>query len=237
MRENVELIHIVIADRHAVVRRGLRLVLDQQLDFQVVGEAGTAAETLQHALDSQPRLVIFDLPLPADQWRSFFHTLHEMCPSVRILVLTDEQQRLPVSLPPSMVHGHLFKSISPSALANAVRIIARGGTKYDPILTRTPDSIASGMDEISPPDLTERELDVLQLIPVLATNREIALALGVSEETIRSHVKSILRKLRSRSRTQATVQALRLNILNLEELGVPHTRPRNVRPDLIQRST
>ncbi len=218
MRENIDPVRILIFDRHAIVRRGLRLILDQQLDFQVVGEAGNECAALQLALDLQPDLILFDLHLPGA--KTFFRQLQEMGPRAKLLLLAAEiNSAVAADAKQIGLRGYLLKTVDPAELADAIRIVHGGGIYFDPAVSvRWNQTGSAHLAAWTRPELTKRELDVLLLMPTLATNGEIAAALALGEETVRSHVKNILRKFKSRNRTQAVVEALRTEIITFAEI-------------------
>ncbi len=213
-------IRILIVDDHAVVRRGLRMVLELQPEFQVVGETGTGAQALALCWDARPDLVLLDLTLPDMSGVEVTRQLRQTCPESRILVLSAVQDAAQVyQAVDAGVDGYVLKEITPSELARAIRQVAAGQAYLHPHITRLiMERSSSQLAQHSPPHrgqprLTRREQEILALMATTATNREIAERLVLSEETVRSHVKSILRKLQKPSRTQAVVEALRLGLI------------------------
>ncbi len=215
-------IRMLIVDDHAVVRQGLRMVLELQPEFQVVGEAGTGAQALALCWESRPDLVLLDLTLPDISGVEVARQLRQSCPESRILVLSAVQDAAQVyKAVDAGVDGYVLKEITPSELAQAVRQVAGGQAYLHPHITRLIMERSSGrLAQQGPqhrghPRLTRREREILALMATTATNREIAERLVLSEETVRSHVKSILRKLHKPSRTQAVVEALRLGLIEI----------------------
>lgn len=208
---------ILIVDDHAVVRQGLRMVLGLRPDLRVIGEAGNAAEAMQEALDGQPDLILLDLILPdAPSPRRLIEELRAYSPSARILVLTGAQS-LPLlqSVADMAIGGLIPKEVTPDELVQAIHQIMSGRPFIHPQIGRLLER--ARQEAIGPfAVLTEREQEVLQLMACTATNREIAERLHVSEETVRTHVKSILRKLEQPTRTQAVMKALYLGLLQLD---------------------
>uniref|UniRef100_A0A7C1JMN9 Response regulator transcription factor n=1 Tax=Caldilinea aerophila TaxID=133453 RepID=A0A7C1JMN9_9CHLR len=208
-------IRILIVDDHTVVRRGLTMVLSLQRDFLVVGEAGSAAAALHMAEVLQPDLILLDLALPDRSGSAIVPELRRVAPQCRILVLSGAQDaRLVQAAVDARVDGYAPKEVTPAELADAIRRVANEESYIHPdvlhLLRRT-----SGQPETTHPSLTRRELEVLQLMATMATNREIAERLIVSEETVRSHVKSILRKLDQPNRTQAVIAAVRCGLIEV----------------------
>ena len=209
-------IRILIVDDHTVVRQGLRMVLGLRPELRVIGEAGTGAEALQQALDHQPDLILLDLVLPDLPGAFLVADLRHYSPGSKILVLTGVQS-LPMlqQAAGAGVDGFVPKEVSPDELVQAIHQVMAGRPFVHPQLARLLEqSQANGSPRV--PELTPREREVLQLMARTATNREIAQALHVSEETVRTHVKHILRKLDQPTRTQAILEALRLGLIHLD---------------------
>lgn len=208
-------VRILIVDDHTVVRRGLTMVLSLQRDFLVVGESGSAAAALHMAETLQPDLILLDLALPDRSGSAIVPELRRVAPHCRILVLSGAQDaRLVQAAVDARVDGYVPKEVTPAELADAIRCVANEESYIHPdvlhLLRRAP-----GQPEIGHPPLTRRELEVLQLMATMASNREIAERLIVSEETVRSHVKSILRKLDQPNRTQAVIAAVRSGLIEV----------------------
>lgn len=219
MRPNLQPIRILIVDAHAVMRRGLRMLLDMQPDIQVVGEAGALAEAQQQLLDLQPELVLLDLDLPEDDSVVLCRLTGSLAPGAKLLILTGAPAAQTVyAAVDAGVHGYALKEMAPTELAAAIRQVAAGKPFFHAdvadVLHRRTTARAAASTHAT---LTPRELDVLALMATTATNREIAAQLTLAEETVRSHVKSILRKLNARNRTQAVVEALRLELIHFQE--------------------
>jgi len=218
-------IQILIVDDHAIVRQGLRMVLSLRPELTIVGAVGTAAEALQMTLDKQPDLILLDLVLPERDGVTLIPELRKLSPKSKILILSGVQN---VSLVRKAVaagtDGYVLKEVTPDELTQAISQVHAGQSFMHPQITAIlSQQIASehSHNETSQdrpafiPPLTKREQDVLVLMATQSTNREIAKRLSVSEETVRTHVKGVLRKLNQPSRTQAVVEALRLGLIEL----------------------
>ncbi|MEJ5247637.1 response regulator [Caldilinea sp.] len=215
MSDSQQPIRILIVDDHAVVRRGLTMVLSLQRDFVVVGEAGSAAAALHMAATLQPDLVLLDLALPDRSGGAVAPELRRVAPRSRILVLSGAQDaRLVQAAVEAQVDGYVPKEVTPAELADAIRRVAADESYIHPDVLHLLQG-ASRHPQAHHPPLTRRELEVLQLMATMATNREIAERLVVSEETVRSHVKSILRKLDQPNRTQAVIEAVRCGLIEV----------------------
>ncbi len=208
-------IRILIADDHEVVRTGLRLVLDQEPDLKVVGEASSGTEALRRVADLRPALVLIDWKMPEMDGVTAAAVLRRQHPGIRILILSGATANdTLLDALGRHVDGFVHKDVSSEHLARAIRAVAAGRTYVDPTVaaamlrrTRAGDAMAS---------LTGRERDVLHLMATPATYREIGEQLSISEETVRTHAKSILAKLKQPNRTQAVIAALKAGVLSLD---------------------
>ena len=213
---------ILIADDQALVRAGLRMILDAQPDLEVVGEAGDGREALEQSRSLAPDLVLMDIRMPGmDGLEATRRLLSVAPPTPKVIVLTtfdtDDYVYEAISAGAS---GFLLKSAPPEQLADGVRAVMAGDALLAPEITRRllerfvqrpPPGLAT------PPelhDLTPRELDVLRLIAEGQSNAEIAASLVLSEATIKTHVNHILTKLRLRDRVQAVALAYRSGLMD-----------------------
>ncbi|MEV6335774.1 response regulator transcription factor [Nocardia vinacea] len=207
-------VSVLVADDQALVRTGLRMILEARADIRVVGEAEDGEEAVRLAARTLPDIVLMDLRMPgvdgvqATQRLSAF----ERRPSVIILTTFDEDELLYAALRAG-AGGFLLKDTRPAELVEAIRVVAGGEALLAPRVTRRlldrfvadlrPETAA--MSDLA--DLTNREVEVLALIAQAASNAEIAAKLVVTEGTVKSHVSAILRKLGLRDRVQAVVLA------------------------------
>jgi DNA-binding NarL/FixJ family response regulator len=211
-------IRVLLADDEAMVRAGLRLVLESEPDIDVVGEASDGVETLAKAARLRPDVVLIDVHMPRMDGLSAAHQLLVDDPGIKVVVLTTfndnsyvrEALRLGAS-------GFLLKVAPPERLAEAVRVAARGDALLDPLVTRgviesfvTEPGVARGGDREPPSGLdllTARELEVFHLLAQGKSNAEIAEEFVVAEATVKTHVAHVLAKLHLRDRVQAVVLA------------------------------
>ena len=214
-------IRLMIVDDHAVVRKGLAMVLRLEPDFEVVGEAENGARAVELAAQLRPDLVLLDFVMPELDGQATALALQAAIPGVRILMLTgvalDERvlEMLAVE-----VDGYVMKDIEPDELAQAIRAVARGEAYLHPTLARRVlNRVAERRPSLAAPpvQLTQREQEILRWMATPATYREIAERLFVSEETIRSHAKHILSKLQQPNRAQAVLAAVRAGLIELPE--------------------
>jgi DNA-binding NarL/FixJ family response regulator len=206
-----DLVRIVVADDHPVVREGLQSFLGSREGFEVVGEAGDADEVVAVAERLHPDVVVLDLVMPGGGGLAALPRLVALVPAPEVLVLTsfggDEQALAAVR---AGATGWLGKDVPPAELEAAIRTVHRGGSVLDPAVASrvlagaSTRGAASGIDQ-----LTARELEVLALLGEGLSNRDLAGRLFVAEKTVKTHVSSILSKLQLSDRTQAALFAVR----------------------------
>jgi len=209
-------IRIIVADDHEVVRKGLMLVLRQEPDFEIVGEAHHGREAVDLATQRKPDLIVLDWKMPEMDGLAAAATIRQEMPGVRTLVLSGapiEAEALDAL--DEGVDGFVHKDTSPADLAEAIRIVAGGRSYLGPEIK---EALAERARTMTAPhtSLTPREMDVLQYMATAATYREIGEQLHISEETVRSHAKSILAKLEQPNRTQSVIAAIRVGLIELE---------------------
>jgi DNA-binding NarL/FixJ family response regulator len=212
-------IRILLADDHDIVRKGLRLVLAQEADFEVVGEARDGVEALARARDTCPDVALLDLIMPGRGGAETARELRRDCPGTRILILSGAALDEGVlDALEAGVHGYVPKDVGPEELARAVRSVAEGKEYIHASVARAllRKSTETAPAEPPPSPLSPREMDVLRLLATPATYRIIGERLFISEETVRSHVKNILAKLDQPNRTQAVVAAVRMGLIQLD---------------------
>lgn len=213
-------IRILIVDDHAMVRQGLSLALNLQPDFEVVGEAGSGTDGVALAQRLHPDVMLLDLNMPDLDGIEVMQRVRRLSSASRVLILSGIHADARVyATVEAGVDGYIVKDATTAELAQAIRSVAAGDPYFHPLITRTLIRYMHS-SSVQPAALrtllTARELAVLQLMATTATNRAIAEQLGVSEETVRSHVKNILRKLDQPNRTQAVFEGIRRGLISLE---------------------
>jgi NarL family two-component system response regulator LiaR len=205
---------VLVVDDHAVVREGLRAFLELQDGIEVAGEAADGEEAIQAAERLNPDVVLMDLVMPRLDGVGAMRALRERVPAARVIVLTsflDEDRLLPALR--AGAAGYLLKNAEPKELARAVRAAHAGEALLDPVVAARLVEALAGEEE--PLDrLTPREREVLELIGRGYANKRIALALELSEKTVKTHVGHVLAKLGVTDRTQAAVVALRAGLVD-----------------------
>jgi len=216
-----EAITILVVDDHAVVREGLRTFLGLQDGFEIVGEAADGEEALEQAEQLDPDVILMDLVMPGRDGVSAMQELKQRASRSRVIVLTSflEDDRLLPAIEAGAA-GYLLKNSQPAELARAVRAAHAGEAIIDPTVAarlvhalseRSPSAVRDGM---ALDHLTTRERDVLTLIARGRSNKRIALELGISEKTVKTHVGHVLAKLGVTDRTQAAVLAVQAGLVD-----------------------
>ena len=211
-----EPIRVLIADDHAVVREGLRGFLGLQDGIEVVGEAADGEEALAAAQRLEPDVILMDLVMPKLDGVGAMRRLRQKLPRRRVIVLTSfaEDDRLLPAIQAGAA-GYLLKNVQPKELARAVRAAHNGEALLDPsVAARLVEAIAQPPGEEPREQLTPREREVLELIGRGLSNKRIALELGVSEKTVKTHVGHLLAKLGVTDRTQAALHAVRAGLVD-----------------------
>lgn len=201
-----EIIRILLADDHPVVRDGLAAMLATQPDFAVVGEAGNGAEAVAEAARLRPDVVLMDLEMPVLDGIEAIRRLRAADPSVQVVVLTafDTDERIVGALQAG-AQGYLLKGAPRAEIFAAIRTVSAGGALIPPVVASK--LLRQVRAAESPDALTARETEVLTLVAAGLANQEIAVRLSISERTVKFHVSSILAKLGVKNRTQAARQA------------------------------
>ncbi|MBN1430745.1 MAG: response regulator transcription factor [Anaerolineae bacterium] len=213
-------ITVLIVDDHEVVRRGIRAFLEALSEFAVVGEAGSGAEAVELAARCVPDVVLMDLIMPLMDGVEATRQVKNISPRTQIVVLTSyhEDEHIFPALRAGAI-SYILKDVRMSELADAVRRAAGGEATLHPrVASRVIQELHGARTETPNPftELTDREMEVLQLIANGLSNTDIAGQLVLSENTIKGHVSNILSKLHLADRTQAAVYAWRQGVVRRE---------------------
>ncbi len=213
-------IRVLVVDDHAIIRKGIRAVLDLVPDIELVGEAENGVQAVELDRELTPDVVLMDLMMPEMDGIECIKQIKTGRPSARILVLTNfagEDMIFPAIKAGAM--GYHLKDSSPEALIEAIRQINRDIVSLHPSIARKVlEELHSAGEKrpLSEEPLTQREMEVLRLLAQGLENHEIAAQLVISEATVRTHVSNILGKLHLASRTQAALYALREGLATLK---------------------
>jgi len=214
-------IRVLIADDHAIVRKGIRALLSTEADIQVIGEASDGAEAIAQTQALNPDVILMDLVMPKLDGIEATRQITAHQPRARILVLTSfaaDDKVFPAIKAGAL--GYLLKDSSPDELVQAIHQVHRGEPSLEPSIARKVLTELSQPPKtpLTPEPLTEREVGVLRLVAQGQSNREIAEQLVITEMTVRTHVSNILSKLHLASRTQAALYALREGLASLDDV-------------------
>jgi DNA-binding NarL/FixJ family response regulator len=212
-------IRILIVDDHAVVRKGLAMVLRLEPDFEMIGEAENGRVGLESAKSLNPDIVLVDLVMPEMDGQEMALALRKSDPKIKIMMLTGtEVDDRVFDLVAAGIEGYVLKNIEPGELVRAIHAVVHGEAYLHPDVMKKVVSRMHGQPHTSVSvSLTPRELEVLEWMATPNTYRQIAKQLSVGEETIRSHAKNILEKMKQPNRAQAVLAAMRLGLIEIQQ--------------------
>lgn len=202
-------VRILLVDDHRVMRQGVRMLLELQPDFAVVGEAGTAADGIALAVQTRPDVLVLDLKLPDMRGTEVCRTLLEKLPDLSVLILTATSESPDVlDCVDAGAKGYLLKDVDVTELARTIRLIHAGESVLDPKVTRAVlDRARAAAGERDPNALTEQEKVITGLIAEGLTNKEIGDRLYMSASAVKIHISDIMQKLDVKRRAQVVFRA------------------------------
>lgn len=214
-----DLIKVLVVDDHPVVRKGIRSLLAEEEDIQVVGEAVNGLEAIALLKQVKPDVILMDLVMPEMNGIEAIQETVKLIPDARILVMTSfaADDKVFPSIKAGAL-GYLLKDSDPEDLIRMIRQVHRGELSIHPSIARKviQELNRPAQEPLTPSLLTEREVEILQLLAKGVENKEIARLLFVREATVRTHVSNILGKLQLANRVQATLYALKKGIAQLD---------------------
>ena len=214
-------IRILLVDDQRLMREGLRILLEMEPDLQIAGEAEDGEAALEAYASLQPDVVLMDIRMPGMDGVEATWRLQERWPSARVVILTtfDDDEYVFEGLRAGAL-GYLLKDVSGHDLAEAVRTVAAGGALIEPSVAR---KVVAEFARMAPPSrspgeglaepLSDREIEILELVGRGLSNREVASRLSLAEGTVKNYVTTILQKLGARDRTQAALRARELGLM------------------------
>jgi NarL family two-component system response regulator LiaR len=213
-------IRILIVDDHTIVRKGIKALLAETSDMQVIGEAENGLEAIQLSKELLPDVILMDLLMPKLDGIEATRQITSQQPKARILVLTSfvgDDKVFPAIKAGAL--GYLLKDSEPTELIRSIYKVHRGEPSLHPIIARKmmKEILEPPSAKPTPEPLTAREVEVLHLLAKGLTNEDIAAKLVISEVTVRTHISHLLAKLHLANRVQATLYALREGIVLIQD--------------------
>jgi DNA-binding NarL/FixJ family response regulator len=216
-----ETIRLLLVDDQRLMRDGLRILLELEVDFEVVGEAEDGAQALEAYRELSPDVILMDIRMPVMDGVEATRRLRETDPNSKVIILTtfDDNEYVFEGLRAGAL-GYLLKDVSGDELSDAIRKVAAGGSMIEPSVARKVVAEFARLAPVTPEaaeeliePLSDREIEILKLVSQGLTNKEIAAKLFLAEGTVKNYVTSILQKIDARDRTQAAIRARELGLL------------------------
>jgi two-component system NarL family response regulator len=214
-------IRVLLADPHALFRRGVRMVLDEQADIEVVAECADGIDAVDRISELMPDLVLIDVRMPGISGIEATRRARSIAPNVKVAILTvSEDDEDLFDAVRAGATGYLLKEVSIEELPDAVRAVARGQSLITPSMASRLlvefNALSRRVEEQrgTAPRLSDRELEVLRLVARGLSNKDIAAELVIAENTVKNHVRNILEKLQLRSRMEAAMYAVREKLVD-----------------------
>lgn len=209
-------VRVFLCDDHTLFRQGIRKLLDLEKDIEVVGEAGNGLEMLDMLKKTGPDIILMDIGMPKMDGVNATYKVKKILPHINIIILTvyeDEPHIFQAIKAGAM--GYLLKDVSFDELAEAIRRVYKGEALIQPVIATKVLKEFAMLDKRKMKegdkfynDLTEREKEILRLIALGGTNKEIAQKLGITEKTVKNHISNIFSTLHVNNRTKAAIYAL-----------------------------
>jgi NarL family two-component system response regulator LiaR len=215
-------VKILVAEDHALVRRGLIALLDSFETVEIVGEASDGFQAIRLAEEKKPDVILMDLKMPRLDGIVAIEKIKQRSPGSKILVVSSyyDDDRV-ISALKAGANGYVLKTTMPEDLLSAIIDVYEGGAPLDPVVTHIMLRNLGGEnysdEKIDSDELSSREITVLKLLAKGYSDQRIATALSISVRTVSTHVHSILRKLNLKNRTQAALYALRNDLADLDD--------------------
>ena len=207
-------ISLVIADDHTLVRQGVRRVLEGVADVEVVGEASNGRDVVEMVAEANPDVALLDIRMPEMNGLEAARAIRRRSPATRIVMLTAfDQRQFVAEAVRAGASGYVLKANDADHLVRCVRMVASGALVIDPELVVALAEQGPSPEESPAEALTDREIQVLQLVATGRTNREIAGALFISPDTVKTHLEHIFQKLNATDRTAAVAEAFRRRLI------------------------
>ena len=213
------MIRVLIVDDHTVVRQGLRFLLQQEVDIEIVGEAQDGEQAIEAVRDQVPAVVLLDLLMPKMDGLTALRAIKQISPSTQVVILTSHQgdDQLFDAIKAGAV-SYVLKTAGVAAVVESVRAAARGESVLDPsVAAKVLQEMRRRRDHDPVDQLSPREVDVLTALARGRSNKEIAKELSIGEETVKTHVSNILSKLHLADRTQAAIYGLQQRLVSLDD--------------------
>lgn len=216
-----DVIRLIVADDHPVLREGLVTILSTQADFEVIAEADNGQALIMKARQFEPDVILTDLEMPEKDGVEAIKEIRALLPNINFIVFTafDTDERI-VSAVQAGAKGYLLKGSPRDEVFKAIRVVSRGGSLLEPtvatkLLQHMSGNSSSAQDNL-PESLTEREMEVLELLGTGMTNKEIGSELFITERTVKFYVSSILGKLSASNRTEAVTIAVQRGLIEIK---------------------
>jgi len=218
-RTKMNRIRLLVADDHAVVRKGIQMFLSTEPSIQLVGEAEDCQDTIRKVTSLQPDVVLMDLVMPEGSGLETIAEIKRRLPNVKVIVLTMFQDQTSVTVAMKAgADGYLLKDAEGEKLLQAIHSVQCGEVPLDPrVALYMAEDHARNYHPGGSKLLTKRETEILQLLANGLSNQAMAQALNISQDTVKAHVSSILRKLNASGRTEAAVWATQMGLIALDE--------------------